>query len=108
MDRTVYLNGTQVWLVPTGILHFECDITSNAKVGSSMVACMAEYNNQQPSSRWYSGRGIYRHTWLKTVNPVRVAYTGAQVTTPQVSTSSATVNITVTVQNDGRARNQLL
>jgi beta-galactosidase len=57
-------------------------------------------NNQQPSSRWYSGSGIYRHTWLKTVNPVRVAYTGVFVTTPQVSSTSATVNIAVTVQND--------
>jgi beta-galactosidase len=56
-------------------------------------------NNQLPSSRWYSGSGIYRHVWLKTVNPVHVAYTGTRVTTPQISTSSATVNISVTVKN---------
>ena len=99
MDSTVYLNGTQVCARPYGYSSFECDITSNAKVGSSNVVAV-KVNNQQPSSRWYSGSGIYRHTWLKTVNPVRVAYTGTQVTTPQVSTSSATVNITVTVQND--------
>ncbi len=99
MDSTVYLNGTQVGARPYGFSSFECDLTASAKAGASNVLAV-RVNNQQPSSRWYSGSGIYRHTWLKTVNPVRVAYTGVFVTTPQVSTSSATVNIAVTVQND--------
>ena len=99
MNSTVYLNGTQIGARPYGFSSFECDFGSNAKAGASNVLAV-KVVNQQPSSRWYSGSGIYRHTWLKTVNPVRVAYTGAQVTTPTVSTSSATVNISVTVQND--------
>ena len=99
MDSTVYLNGTQVGARPYGFSSFECDLTASAKPGASNVLAV-RVNNQQPSSRWYSGSGIYRHTWLKTVNPVRVAYTGAVVTTPQVSSTSAAVNISVTVQND--------
>ena len=99
MDSTVYLNGTQICARPYGYSSFECDFTSSAKSGASNVLAV-KVNNQQPSSRWYSGSGIYRHVWLKTVNPVRVAYTGTRVTTPQVSTSSATVNIAVTVKND--------
>ena len=100
MDSTVYLNGTQVGARPYGFSSFECDLTASAKFGASNVLAV-KANNQQPSSRWYSGSGIYRHTWLKTVNAVHVAYTGTQVTTPQVSTSSATVNIAVTIKNDG-------
>ena len=99
MNSTVYLNGTQIGARPYGFSSFECDFGSNAKFGASNVLAV-KVVNQQPSSRWYSGSGIYRHTWLKTVNPVRVAYTGTQVTTPTASTSSATVNISVTVQND--------
>ena len=99
MDSTVYLNGTQVGARPYGFSSFECDLTASAKPGASNVLAV-RVNNQQPSSRWYSGSGIYRHTWLKTVSPVRVAYTGEVVTTPQVSTSSATVSIAVTIQND--------
>jgi beta-galactosidase len=99
MDSTVYLNGTQVGARPYGFMSFECDLTANAKFGASNVLAV-RVNNQQPSSRWYSGSGIYRHTWLKTVNPLRVAYTGVVVTTPQVSGTSATVNIAVTIQND--------
>jgi len=102
MDSTVYLNGTQVCARPYGYVSFECDLTAGAKTGSSNVLAV-KVNNQLPSSRWYSGSGIYRHTWLKTVNPVRVAYTGTQVSTPTASTSSATVNIAVTVQNDATA-----
>ena len=98
MDSTVYLNGTQVCARPYGYSSFECDLTASAKFGASN-ALAVKVNNQTPSSRWYSGSGIYRHTWLKTVNPVHVAYTGTQVTTPTVSTSSATVNVAVTVQN---------
>jgi beta-galactosidase len=75
-------------------------LTANAKFGGSNVLAV-RVNNQLPSSRWYSGSGIFRHTWLKTVNQVRVAYTGTHVTTPTVSSASASVNIDVTVQNDG-------
>ncbi|HEX7478458.1 MAG TPA: glycoside hydrolase family 2 TIM barrel-domain containing protein [Polyangiales bacterium] len=100
MDSTVWLNGTQICARPYGYSSFECDFTSSAKFGTSNVLAV-KVNNQLPSSRWYSGSGIHRHVWLKTVNPVHVAYTGTQVTTPQVSASSATVNIVATVQNDG-------
>lgn len=99
MDSTVYLNGTQIGGRPYGYSSFECDITAAAKVGGSNVLAV-KVNNAQPSSRWYSGSGIYRHTWLKTVNPIRVAYTGTKVTTPQVTASSATVSLTTTIQND--------
>jgi beta-galactosidase len=99
MDSTVWLNGTQVCARPYGYSSFECDLTKDAKPGASNVLAV-RVNNQLPSSRWYSGSGIYRHVWLKTVNPVRVAYTGTQVTTPEVSAASATVKIAVTVQND--------
>ena len=101
MDSTVYLNGTQVCARPYGYSSFECDVTATAKFGASNVLAV-KVNNQTPSSRWYSGSGIYRHVWLKTVNPVRIAYTGTQVTTPTVTTSSANVNIAVTVQNDAK------
>jgi len=100
MDSTVYLNGTQVCARPYGYSSFECDLTTGAKADASNVLAV-KVNNQLPSSRWYSGSGIYRHTWLKTVNPVHVAYTGTQVSTPTVSATSATVSVAVTVQNDG-------
>ncbi len=99
MDSTVWLNGTQICARPYGYISYECDLTSAAKFGDTNVLAV-RLNNQLPSSRWYSGSGIYRHVWLKTVNPVRVAYTGTRVTTPTITATSATVNVVVTVQND--------
>lgn len=99
MDSTVYINGTQVYARPYGYSSFEVDVTAHAKYGVPNLLAV-KVVNQTPSSRWYSGSGIYRHTWLKTVNPVRVAYTGTQVTTPRVSSASASVALSVTLQND--------
>ncbi len=102
MDSTVWLNGTQVCARPYGYASFECDLTDDASFGGENVLAV-RVNNELPSSRWYSGSGIYRHVWLKTVSPVRVAYTGTQVTTPEVSAASATVRVVVAVQNDSDA-----
>jgi len=102
MDSTVWLNGAEVCARPYGYASFECDLTDDANFGGENVLAV-RVNNQLPSSRWYSGSGIYRHVWLKTVNPVRVAYTGTRVTTPEVSAASATVRVVVTVQNDAGA-----
>lgn len=98
MDSTVWLNGTQICARPYGYSSFECELSANAKFGASNILAV-RVNNTLPSSRWYSGSGIYRHVWLKTVNPIHVAYTGTRVTTPQVSATSATINISVSVQN---------
>ncbi len=98
MDSTVWLNGTKICARPYGYSSFECELTPNAKLGASNTLAV-RVNNTLPSSRWYSGSGIYRHVWLKTVNPVRVAYTGTRVTTPQVSAASASVSISISIQN---------
>ncbi|MBN2196893.1 MAG: hypothetical protein JW751_29080 [Polyangiaceae bacterium] len=99
MDSTVWLNGTEVCARPCGYASFECDISDRATFGGENVLA-GRVNNEQPSSRWYSGSGIYRHVWLKTVDPVHVAYTGTHVTTPQTSAGSATASVSVEVQND--------
>ena len=43
-------------------------------------------NHQTPSSRWYSGSGIYRSVDLNIVNPVHVDLYGTKVETPNLET----------------------
>lgn len=98
MDSTVWLNGQQVCARPYGYISFECDITAAAKLGANNILAV-KVNNKQPSSRWYSGSGIYRHVWLKTVHPVAVSYMGSFIKTPSVTASNASVEININVQN---------
>ena len=43
--------------------------------------------NQLPSSRWYSGSGIYRDVHLVVTDPVHVARHGTFVTTPDLAST---------------------
>ena len=59
-----------------------------------------EVKNEGQNSRWYSGSGIYRHVWLKVMDPVHVAQWGIAIKTPLVTTSSAEINIKTSVLNE--------
>lgn len=49
---------------------------------------------------WYEGAGIYRHTWLVMTDPVHVKRFGTFVTTPEVTSQNASVNIETTISNE--------
>ena len=59
-------------------------------------------NSEQPNCRWYSGSGIYRHVWLETMPALHIAENGVFVTTPEVSSDKARVQVDVTVQNESQ------
>ena len=66
--------------------------------GTRRTCSPSRSSNQQPSSRWYSGSGIYRHVHLVVTDPVHVARHGTFVTTPDLeSTDHARATPTVHV-----------
>ncbi|WP_310190276.1 discoidin domain-containing protein [Bacillus sp. 3255] len=107
MDSTVYLNGHVLGNRPNGYISFEYDLTPYLKLGGEKNVIAVKVVNKQPSSRWYSGSGIYRHVWLSTTDQVHVGQWGTSVTTPQVSASSADVNVKTTVMNETSASKQV-
>jgi beta-galactosidase len=82
MDSSVYVNGELAATHPYGYTGFPVDLTSRVHQGTNVVA--VRVNNQLPSSRWYSGSGIYRNVHLVVTDPVHVARHGVFVTTPTV------------------------
>jgi beta-galactosidase len=98
MNSQVWLNGTSLGTRPYGYNSFEYDLTPYLVYGGSNVVAV-KLNNNQPNSRWYSGSGLYRNVWLTALNPVHVDYCGMFVTTPTVTSSSATVNVSTKVLN---------
>ena len=98
----VWLNGRFVGGWPYGYASFALDLTPYIEPGGENVVAI-RLDNPPESSRWYPGGGIYRNVWLVETAPVHVAHWGTYVTTPEVSPTSATVNIGMTVANDSPA-----
>ena len=103
-DAYVYVNGTQVGEHHYGYTSFAFDISSYLHYDNSTENVIAvKAVNRIPSSRWYSGSGIYRDVTLIVTDPVHVAQNGTYVTTPNLQSSNGsdgTVKIAVDVQND--------
>lgn len=98
----VKAHGTRLGKRPYGYSSFEYDLTSSVAFGSANVIAV-RVDNDQPTSRWYSGSGIYRNVWLTTANPVRVAWNGVFVATPSVTSAAATVSVGTEVLNQSTA-----
>ncbi|MDQ8202159.1 glycoside hydrolase family 2 TIM barrel-domain containing protein [Pelagicoccus sp. SDUM812003] len=100
MNADVWINGYHLGSHPYGYTSFEFDLTPHLKPAGQQNVIAVRVRNEGENSRWYSGSGIYRHCWLVVRNPIHVPTWGAFVTTPEVSTKQATVNIATEVRND--------
>jgi beta-galactosidase len=97
-NSEVWINGQYLGKRPYGYIGFAYELTPHLHSGENVVAVKVD-NSLQPNSRWYTGSGIYRHTWLVAVNPVHVARWGTFVTTPRVAREAATMHVRTRVQN---------
>ena len=99
MNADVWVNGVHLGNHPYGYTSFYYDITDKIKRnGKNTIA--VQVKNVGANSRWYAGSGINRHVWLTETNPIHVAQWGTFITTPEVSVSSAKVNIKTRVENE--------
>jgi beta-galactosidase len=98
MNPEIWINGVSLGSHPYGYTSFWFDITDKVRFGSKNVLAV-KVRNEGENSRWYSGSGIYRHVWLKVLDPVHVAQWGTGITTPEVTAASARVNIRTSVSN---------
>jgi beta-galactosidase len=97
---TVWINGHELGTRPYGYIVFEYDLTPYLHFGATPnVIAVRVDNSAQPNSRWYSGSGIYRHTWLTITEPLSIAPAGVHVTTPEISAGNATVRVRTRVTN---------
>ena len=100
----VYVNGQRAGQHHYGYTPFTVDVTpyiNKDKKQANEVVVKVD-NSQQPNCRWYSGSGIYRHVWLETMPALHITENGVFVTTPEVSSDKARVQVDVTVQNESQ------
>lgn len=107
MNSNVYVNGQLLGNHPYAYTGFNYDLTGKVHTdGTTPNVIAVQASNQIPSSRWYSGSGIYRNVHLIVTDPVHVTRHGTFVTTPDLP-AHGTVRIQTGIQNDSAASAQV-
>ena len=84
MDSQVYVNGQLVGHYPNGYNQFSYDITDYLHKDGRENVVAVHAINKQPSSRWYSGSGIYRDVTLQVTDKVHTEKNGTTILTPDL------------------------
>ena len=104
MNAEVYLNGKKLGIHPYGYTAFAFDLTDGLIFdGETENVLVVKTNNKIPSSRWYSGSGIYRDVTLTVTDEVHVGYNGTQIVAKDLEENkngTVEVDVTTTVDND--------
>ncbi len=97
MNSKTYINENFISDHPNGYTPFEYDISKYLKIGKNRIAIKVE--NIMPSSRWYSGVGIYQDCYLYKKNKIHLDLSYTYVTTPRLRQTIKSNNIKVIVKN---------
>ncbi len=103
MNSEVWLNGEKLGTRPYGYSSFQFDLTPQLKFGGAPNVIAVRVHVKQPSSRWYSGAGIYRHVWLTTSDPVHIERWGTVVRTSSLTSQRAGLTVRVDARNQSAA-----
>lgn len=108
MNSDVYINGHHLGNHPYGYTPFSYAITPYLKKNGEENVVAVRVSNEGKNSRWYSGSGIYRHVWLTVTPELHLAQWGVYITTPEVSSKTATINIKSSLVNEDVAGNSVI
>lgn len=102
-NSDVWINGHHLGHRPNGYVSFAYPLTGHIHFGGDNVIAVRCDTSEQPASRWYAGGGIYRQVRLVVTDPVHIAHWGVFISTPEVSSNQATVNLQTCVTNTSSA-----
>lgn len=105
METEVFINGTSLGVHPYGYTPFTFDLTKHLRVNEANLLAV-KVTNPVPSSRWYSGSGIYRSVHLNTQPQTHIEEYGVVVATPTLENTykqdgSADVQVTTKIVRHG-------
>ncbi|MCM4155787.1 beta-galactosidase [Gramella sp. AN32] len=81
MNSSVWANGKKLGTRPYGWISFAYDISEIAQNADEISFAVRVDNSKQPAARWYTGSGIYAHTWIDVKNKTHIARDGIFVRT---------------------------
>ncbi len=98
-DSSVWINGHLLGTRPYGFVPFFYELADYLRPGADNVVAVRVDNSNQTNCRWYSGSGIYRHTWLHVLGPLHIAQWGTTVRCPRIQNDSAAVEVRTKIVN---------
>ena len=102
-NAEISVNGKRLGIHPYGYTAFAFDISEEITAdGKTENVIEVKVNNELPSSRWYSGSGIYRDVKLTVTELQYIARNGIHIETPDLAENPghAKTAVEVTVGND--------
>ncbi|MFC1402727.1 MULTISPECIES: glycoside hydrolase family 2 TIM barrel-domain containing protein [Streptacidiphilus] len=100
-DATVHINGDYAGQRPFGYSQFHIDADRFLRFGQDNEIKVEARSHRD--SRWYTGAGIYRDTWMLVGGLARIAPQGVRVSTPDIDGEQAVVEVATRVENDSIA-----
>jgi len=96
-NAKVYVNGKEAGAWPYGYNSFHFDISALLIPGQENTLAVRLQNEEQ-SSRWYPGAGLYRNVHLIITEAAFIPVWGTYITTPQITGDFAKVKISTSVK----------
>ncbi|VGO12548.1 Beta-galactosidase BoGH2A [Pontiella desulfatans] len=93
-NSTVWANGKKLGHRPYGWISFGYDVSDIVNESGSITFAVRVDNQQQHAARWYTGSGIYAHTWINIREPIHIPTSGIWI-----RTKGSTVSIDAEVVN---------
>lgn len=105
-NAQVYLNGNYIGHWPYGYTSFRFDLTPYCRFGEENILAV-RLDNQEESSRWYTGAGLYRNVRLVVRHACSVTHWGTFIQTPIVNTKEAVASISTTIDKKAHGTKKL-
>lgn len=99
MNAKVYVNEEFAAKCPYGYTGFCVPLDGYLRYGQKNEIRVAVKNNGMPSSRWYSGGGIYRDVYLLSGGLTHIKPDGVQVSTERLGDSHAALLVSTELKN---------
>ena len=99
MNAKIYVNEEFVAKCPYGYTGFYASLDGYLRYGQKNEIRVAVKNNGMPSSRWYSGGGIYRDVYLLTGGKAYIKPDGVQITTEHLTDGVAALRVRTQLKN---------
>jgi len=95
----VFINGHSVGKRPNGYISFLYDLTPFLKYGEENLISVRVDHSLDADSRWYSGSGIYRDTYLVYASPVHLDLWGVYFKASNITDQKAAISVETTINN---------